>query len=120
MRGRGSACRSRSASRPSSPPTPVPRARLASTGTPATRASGPGRDIVLGHAEIARLLIGVVDGTSLRSASADLRRHILRSTADGTSRRVNPWVNHLDAYAAAVLAELHPRTWPRVVVLDAR
>ena len=76
-----------------------------------------GRDFVFGHAEIARLLVRVGEGMSLRAASADLREHVLR-TAGGTSRQANLAVNYLDAYAEAVLAALHPTTWPRVVVLD--
>jgi hypothetical protein len=76
-----------------------------------------GRDFVFGHAEIARLLVRVGEGMSLRAASADLREHVLR-TAGGTSRQANLAVNYLDAFAPAVLAELAPRTWPRVVVLD--
>jgi hypothetical protein len=76
-----------------------------------------GRDFVFGHAEIARLLVRVGEGMSLRAASADLRDHVLRT--DGvTSRQANLAVNYLDAYAEAVLAELHPIRWPTVVVLD--
>ena len=77
-----------------------------------------GRDFVFGHAEIARLLVRVGEGMSLRAASADLREHVLRSGAGGTSRQANLAVNYLDAFAPAVLAELHPTRWPRVVVLD--
>jgi len=73
---------------------------------------------VFGHAEIARLLIRVGEGMSLRAASAELREHVLRQVAGETSRQANLAVNYLDAYAAAVLAELHPTRWPRVVVLD--
>jgi hypothetical protein len=76
-----------------------------------------GRDFVFGHAEIARLLVRVGEGMSLRSASADLRDHVLRAHG-ATSRQANLAVNYLDAYAPAVLAALHPTTWPRVVVLD--
>ncbi len=78
-----------------------------------------GRDFVFGHAEIARLLVRVGEGMSLRAASADLREHVLRQAAAGTSRQANLAVNYLDAYAPAILAELHPTSWPRVVVLDA-
>lgn len=78
-----------------------------------------GRDFVFGHAEIARLFIRVGEGVSLRAASADLRDHVLRGRPGGTSRQANLAVNYLDAYAPAILAELHPRIWPRVVVLDA-
>ncbi|HLE79328.1 MAG TPA: zinc-ribbon domain-containing protein [Candidatus Limnocylindrales bacterium] len=77
-----------------------------------------GRDFVFGHAEIARLLIRVGEGMSLRAASAELREHVLRQGAAGTSRQANLAVNYLDAYARAVLAELHPTRWPRVVVVD--
>ena len=78
-----------------------------------------GRDFVFGHAEVARLLVRVGEGMSLRSASADLREHVLRTSPGGTSRQANLAVNYLDAYAPAVLAELLPTRWPRVVVLDA-
>lgn len=60
-----------------------------------------GRDFVFGHAEIARLLVRVGEGMSLRAASADLREHVLR-TAGGTSRQANLAVNYLDAYAEAI------------------
>lgn len=78
-----------------------------------------GRDFVFGHAEIARLLIRVGEGMSLRAASADLRAHVLRTRSGGTSRQANLAVNYVDAFASIVLAELSPTTWPRVVVLDA-
>jgi len=78
-----------------------------------------GRDFVFGHAEVARLLVRVGEGMSLRAASADLREHVLRTSQGGTSRQANLAVNYLDAYAGAVLAELLPTRWPRVVVLDA-
>ena len=77
-----------------------------------------GRDFVFGQAEIARLLVRVGEGMSLRTASAHLREHVLRSALSGPSRQANLAVNYLDAYAPAVLAELHPTRWPRVVVLD--
>jgi hypothetical protein len=76
------------------------------------------RDFVFGQAEIARLLVRVGEGMSLRAASADLREHVLRSALGGPSRQANLAINYLDAYAPAVLAELHPTRWPRVVVLD--
>ena len=66
-----------------------------------------GRDFVFGHAEIARLLVRVGEGMSLRAASADLREHVLRSGVGGTSRQANLAVNYLDAFAPAVLAALH-------------
>jgi hypothetical protein len=78
-----------------------------------------GRAFVFGHAEVARLLVRVGEGMSLRAASAELRDHVLRRGPDGASRQANLAVNYLDAYAEAVLAELHPTSWPRVVVLDA-
>jgi len=77
-----------------------------------------GRAFVFGHAEIARLLVRVGEGISLRAASADLRDHVLRSGPGGTSRQANLAVSYLDAYGPAVLAALHPTTWPRIVVLD--
>jgi hypothetical protein len=77
-----------------------------------------GRDFVFGHAEIARLLVKVGEGMSLRAASRDLREHLLRVANGGPSRAANLAVNYLDALAPAILAELHPTEWPRVVVLD--
>jgi hypothetical protein len=77
-----------------------------------------GRDFVFGHAEIARLLLRVGEGMSLRAASRDLREHLLRVADGGPSRAANLAVNYLDAFAEAILAELHPTAWPRVVVLD--
>ena len=88
-----------------------------------------GRDFVFGHAEVARLLVRVGEGMSLRAASEELRRHVLRACRHGrpmrsirsgdTSRQANLAVNYLDAFAEAVLAELHPTSWPRALVLDA-
>lgn len=78
-----------------------------------------GRDFVFGHAEVARLLVRLGEGMSLRAASRDLREHLLRVADGGPSRAANLAVNHLDAFAEAILAELHPTGWPRVVVLDA-
>ncbi len=77
-----------------------------------------GRDFVFGHAEIARLLVRVGEGMSLRAASADLREHVLRVADGGPSRAANLAVNYLDAFADAILAALHPTSWPRVLVLD--
>ena len=63
----------------------------------------------------------VVDtGARARSVVLQMMRdHVLRRGPDGASRQANLAVNYLDAYAPAVLAELHPTSWPRVVVLDA-
>ncbi len=90
-----------------------------------------GRDFVFGHVEIARLFLRIGEGMSLRDASAELRRSIFRvgragrdETAGGpdwpdeTSRQANLAVNYLDAFAPAVIAPLHPRTWPAVIVVD--
>ena len=90
-----------------------------------------GRDFVFGHQEIARLFLRIGEGMSLRTASRELRESIfrfchrhrpkprLRSIRPGeTSRQANLAVNYLDAFAPAVIAALHPTTWPRVVVLD--
>lgn len=77
-----------------------------------------GRDFVFGHAEIARLLVRVGEGMSLRAASRELREHLLRVADGGPSRAANLAVNYVDAFAAAILAELHPTAWPRAVVLD--
>jgi len=79
-----------------------------------------GRDFVFGHAEIARLFLRVGEGMSLRAASQELRDSVLRSRSGHTSRQANLAVDYLDAFAPAVVAELHPRVWPRVIVLDAR
>ncbi len=90
-----------------------------------------GRDFVFGHTEIARLFLRIGEGLSLRDASAELRRSIFRvqspnpadapvgyGWADETSRQANLAVNYLDAFAPAVITALHPRTWPRVIVID--
>lgn len=77
-----------------------------------------GRDFVFGHTEIARLLVRVGEGMSLRAASRGLREHLLRVADGGPSRAANLAVNYLDAFAGAILAELHPTAWPRVVILD--
>lgn len=78
-----------------------------------------GRDFVFGHAEIARLLVRVGEGRSLRAASGDLREHLLRVGNGGPSRAASLAVNYVDAFAEPILAELGPTEWPRVVVLDA-
>lgn len=77
-----------------------------------------GREFVFGHAEIARLLARVGEGMSLRAASRDLREHLLRLGDGGPSRAANLAVNYLDMFAGAILAELHPTVWPRVLGLD--
>ena len=90
-----------------------------------------GRDFVFGHQEIARLLLRIGEGVSLRAASRELRESVFRvchrhrparpfpSTRPGdTSRQANLAVNYLDAFAPAVIAALHPTSWPRVLVLD--
>jgi hypothetical protein len=79
-----------------------------------------GRDFVFGQGEIARLFLRVGEGMSLREASRELRRSIFRTAEGGTSRQANLAVNYLDAFAAALVAALHPRRWPRVLVIDAR
>jgi hypothetical protein len=82
---------------------------------------GTGRDFVFGHAEIARLLLRVGEGMSLRAASRDLRQGVFRSGPEGhVSRQANLAVDYLDAFAPAIVAALHPTTWPRVLVIDAR
>jgi hypothetical protein len=90
-----------------------------------------GRDFVFGHQEIARLFLRVGEGMSLRDASTGLREdvfrvnhrhpakpHFKRIRAGQTSRQANLAVNYLDAYGPAVLAALHPKTWPRVLIVD--
>jgi hypothetical protein len=80
-----------------------------------------GRDFVFGHAEIARLCLRVGEGMSLRAASQELRRAVFREDAAGdVSRQANLAVDYLDAFAPALVAALHPRAWPRVLVLDSR
>jgi hypothetical protein len=92
-----------------------------------------GRGFVFGHAEIARLLLRVGEGMSLRAASRELRLSVFRACprhrrtappagvpASEASRQANLAVSYLDAFAPPVLAALHPTTWPRVVVLDTR
>jgi hypothetical protein len=80
-----------------------------------------GRDFVFGHAEIARILLRVGEGMSLRAASQELRRAVFRDGASGdVSRQANLAVDYLDAFAPAVVAALHPTAWPRVLVLDSR
>jgi hypothetical protein len=90
-----------------------------------------GRGFVFGIQEIARVLLRVGEGMSLRDASRDERVAVLRvnrrapdkprfkSIRPGaTSRQANLAVNYLDAYAPAIIDALHPREWPEVVVLD--
>lgn len=89
-----------------------------------------GRDFVFGHGEIARLFLRIGEGMSLREASRELRESVFRachhrpvsayrSIRPGeTSRQANLAVNYLDAFAPAVIAALHPTSWPQVVVLD--
>jgi hypothetical protein len=90
-----------------------------------------GRHFVFGHQEIARLLLRIGEGMSLRAASRELRGSVFRvchrhdptrrfrSIRPGqTSRQANLAVNYLDAFAPAVIGALHPTVWPRVVVLD--
>src|SRR3990170_147332 len=84
-----------------------------------------GRGFVFVQAEIARLLLRVGEGMSLRGASRELRVSVLRNggqgdQARGTSRQANLAVNYLDVFAPAVLAALHPTRWQRVLVIDAR
>jgi hypothetical protein len=79
-----------------------------------------GRDCVFGHQEVARLLVRVGEGMSLRQASADLRASALRSVGGATSRQANLAVDYLDAFSPAIVAALHPTSWPRVVVIDSR
>lgn len=78
-----------------------------------------GRDFVFGHVDIARLFLRIGEGMSLRDASSELRRSIFRVGWPGElSRQANLAVNYLDAFAPAVIAALHPRTWPTVIVID--
>ena len=91
-----------------------------------------GRDFVFGHQEIARLFLRLGEGMSLREGSRELREAVFRAhhrdagppakgiRAGATSRQANLAVNYLDAFAPAVIAALHPRTWPRIVILDAK
>ena len=67
-----------------------------------------GRGCVFGQQEIARLLLRVGEGMSLRAASAELRAAVFRNAEDGLSRQANLAVNYLDNFAPAILAALHP------------
>lgn len=90
-----------------------------------------GRHFVFGHQEIARLFLRVGEGMSLRDASRELRDSVFRvnrrDPAKPAFKRIRPGetskqatlaINYLDAYAAGVVEALHPKTWPRVVILD--
>lgn len=88
-----------------------------------------GHDFIFGHQEIARLFLRLGEGMSLREASRQLRSSIFRVSTGGrsarpkiragdTSRQANLGINYLDAYAPAVVEALHPKQWPRVVVID--
>ena len=90
-----------------------------------------GRGFVFGHQEIARLLIKIGEGSSLREASIELRQHVLKTSnrkpgerqfkriwRGDASRQANLAVSYLDAYAIGVLEALLPRRWPRVLILD--
>jgi hypothetical protein len=79
-----------------------------------------GRDFVFGHAEIARLLVRIGEGMSLRAASQDLRAGVFRGRRGSISRQANLAVDYLDAFAPALVAALHPTAWPRMLVIDAR
>jgi len=88
-----------------------------------------GHDFIFGHQEIARLFLRLGEGMSLREASRQLRSSIFRVSSGGrslkpkirpgeTSRQANLAINYLDAYAPAVIEALHPKEWPRVIVID--
>ena len=90
-----------------------------------------GRGFVFGHQEIARLLIKVGEGMSLREASRELRIHLFKTchpatgehpfariVAGDTSRQANLAVNYLDGFGLGILDALMPRQWPRVLILD--
>jgi len=78
-----------------------------------------GIEFTFGHQDIARLFVRLGEGLSLRQASSDLRRSLLRLVDGEPSRQANLAVNYLDAFAPAVIEALHPRTWPEVIVVDA-
>lgn len=88
-----------------------------------------GWGFVFGHGEIARLFLRIGEGMSLREASRELRVSVFRVRrshpakgirAGATSRQCTLAADYLDAFAPAVIAALHPTSWPRVVVLDAK
>ncbi|CAN5593060.1 hypothetical protein BH24CHL9_BH24CHL9_03280 [soil metagenome] len=79
-----------------------------------------GRGFVFGHADVARLLLRIGEGMSLRAASRELRQAVLRHRDGDVSRQANLAVDYLDAFAPAIVAALHPTAWPRVLVVDAR
>ena len=81
-----------------------------------------GRDCVFGHQEIARLLLRVGEGMSLRARARNCagsvfrfcRRHRLTPPRGGRAgRQANLAVDYLDAFAPAVVAALLPTRWPR-------
>jgi hypothetical protein len=90
-----------------------------------------GRHFVFGHQEVARLFLRIGEGMSLRDASRELRDSVFRVNhreagkrpfkrirPGETSKQAGLAINYLDAYAPAVIEALHPRTWPRVVIID--
>jgi len=97
------------------------------------RHEGPktGHDFVFAHQEIARLFLRVGEGMSLRDVSREMRSSVFRVNqrdrskprqktirSGQTSKQAGLAINYLDAYAAGVIEALHPREWPRVLLLD--
>jgi hypothetical protein len=73
--------------------------------------------------EIAELLVDLGQGTSLRKASAKLRREAARSGTDqfgnrSVSRHGQLAINYLTAFGPIITDGLLPKVWPRSVVLD--
>lgn len=77
-----------------------------------------GRGFIFGHVEIARLLVRVGEGMSLRAASKQLREDVFRERWSGTSNQANLAVSYLDVYGAEVVEQLRPKAWPRTIIVD--
>ncbi len=77
-----------------------------------------GRGFIFGHVEIARLLVRVGEGMSLRAASKQLREDVFRGRWSGTSNQANLAVSYLDAYGFEVVERLRPKAWPKTIIVD--
>ncbi len=77
-----------------------------------------GDRFIFGQVEIARLLVRIGEGMSLRAASKLLREAVFRKRHGEASNQANLAVGYLDAYGAAVVEALRPTRWPRIVIVD--
>jgi hypothetical protein len=77
-----------------------------------------GRRFIFGHLEIARLLLRVGEGMSLRGASRQLRESVFRRRHGRASNQAGLAVNYLDAYGLAVVEALSPKVWPTTIIID--